>query len=201
MIQNTTTAQPIYSIINGFGTLTFNGTSSYLNTSAYSATLNTQSFTIISSATNLNNTAFGTLIASRQAGPLRGYTIYKTDTNTWYFQISKSQIVWGDLLTGVTAPADNRMILGFNRSETTTTIASTITNTSTSVVNTSSVSSPSYLPSTSTISTRIGSGVTESTPQLFFNGYVNDLFYFGTSLTSARQTSIEYALYNNSVIL
>ena len=198
MIQSTTTAQPIYSIINGFGTLTFNGTSSYLNTSEYSATLNTQSFTIISSATNLSNSSFGTLISSRQASPLRGYTIYKLDTNTWYLQFGKSTSQWGDLLTGVTAPAGNRMILGFNQNQSTNIISSNIQNVSTAVVTTGSVNGAGYTPSTGTITTRIGAGVTEQAPQYFFNGYINDLFYFGTSLSGTQQTNVSNLLYNDS---
>lgn len=202
MIQSTTSAQPIYSIINGFGTLTFNGTSSYLNTSTYSATLNTQSFTIISSATNLSNSAFGSLISSRQAAPLRGYTIYKLDTNTWYLQFGKSTSQWGDFLTGVTAPAGNRMILGFNRSQSTNIISSNIQNVSTQIVTTGSVNGAGYTPSTDTITTRIGAGVTENpTPSLFFNGYINDLFYFGTSLSSTQQTNVSNLLYNDSMLL
>jgi len=202
MIQSTTADQPIYSIINGFGTLTFNGTSTFLTTSTYSATLNTQSFTIISSTTNLSNSAFGTLISSRQTiSSLRGYTIYKLDTNTWYLQFGKSTSQWGNFLTGVTAPAGNRMILGFNQSQSTNIISSNIQNVSTQIVTTGSVNGAGYTPSADTIPTRIGAGQTElTTPNFFYTGYINDIFYFGASLSGTQQTNVSNLLYNDTVM-
>jgi hypothetical protein len=199
MIQSTTANQPIYSIINGFGTLTFNGSTAFLNTSAYSATLNTPSFTIISSATSTSS-AFGALMSSRQTGPLRGYTFYKTDAQDWYFQFGTSVGAWGNLFTTVIATANIRFILGVNQSKTTNTIASTIQNTSTAVVTTASTGSTNYTPSADTILTRIGAGTTETTPQFFYNGYINDIFYFGKSLSGTQQTNVSNLLYTDIVM-
>jgi hypothetical protein len=193
MIQSTTTNQPIYSDNSG---LIFNGTTSYLNTSAYTATLNTPSFTIISSATNLNNGSYGVIISSRQDSPTKGYTLYKLDSNTWYVQFGTGGGAgsWGNLLTNITATIGNRFILGFNQSKTTNTITSTIKNTSTTVVNTMSVTSTTYTPASNIISTRIGAGTTEQLPQFFFNGYINDIFYFGVSISGAQQTNVSNLL-------
>ena len=198
MIQSTTGNQPIYSIINGFGTLTFNGSTTFLSTSAYSSTLNTENFTIISSATNLTN-SFGTLISSRNVvmSQLFGYTFYKDDTNKWYFQFGTTAGAWGNLLTTVDATANIRFILGVNQSKTTNTIASTLRNVSTAAVTTASVSSTNYTPSANTIPTRIGAGTTETTPQYFFNGYINDIFYFGKSLSGTQQTNVSNLLFND----
>lgn len=199
MTQSTTTAQPIYSIINGFGTLTFNGTSSFLTTSAYSATLNTQSFTIISSATSTVD-LFGTIISSRQTGGLRGYTIYRNSPD-WLFQFGTTAGVWGNLLTTAAVTLNIRQILGMNQNKTTNTIASTITNTSTAVVTTASMSSTNYTPAADTIPTRIGAGQTElTTPNFFYTGYINDIFYFGASLSGTQQTNVSNLLYNDSVM-
>jgi hypothetical protein len=200
MIQSTTANQPIYSIINGFGTLTFNGSTTFLNTSAYSSTLNTPSFTIISSATNLGSN-LGTLIASRQAGPLRGYSFYKLDNQNWHFLFGTTAGAWGNLFTTAAATLNIRQILGINQSKTTNTIASTIRNVSTAAVTTASVGSTNYTPAADTIPTRIGAGDTESpTPQYFFNGYINDIFYFGKSLSATQQTNVSNLLYTDSVI-
>lgn len=200
MIQSTTANQPIYSIINGFGTLTFNGSTAFLNTSAYSATLNTENFTIISSATNLGS-SFGALISSRHIVPsLNGYTFYKTDIQEWYFQFGTTAGAWGNLFTTVIATANIRFILGVNQSKTTNTIASTIRNVSTAVVTTVSVGSTNYTPSANTILTRIGAGTTEQSPQYFFNGYINDIFYFGKSLSGTQQTNVSNLLYTDIVM-
>ena len=198
MIQSTTANQPIYSIISGFGTLTFNGSTAFLTTSAYSSTLNTQSFTIISSATS-TVAAFGALMSSRQTGPLRGYTFYR-DTPNWYFQFGTTAGTWGNLLTTAAVTLNIRQILGINQSKTTNTIASTIQNTSTAAVTTVSVGSTNYTPAANTIPTRIGAGSTETSPQYFFNGYINDIFYFGKSLSGTQQTNVSNLLYTDSVI-
>ena len=199
MIQSTTDNQPIYSIINGFGTLTFNGTSAFLTSNGYSATLNTENFTIISSTTNFAaGGVFGTLISSRNAGPLRGYTYYKADNNTWFFQVGTGGGSWLGLPTGVAPTIGVRFILEINQNKTTNSIASIVRNTSTAVVNNNSVTSTNYTPAPDTISTRIGAGNNESpTAGLFFNGYINDIFYFGKSLSGTQQTNVSNLLYND----
>jgi len=189
--QSTQDNQPIYSDING---IIFNGSTAFLTTSAYSATLNTSNFTIIYSATNLNSGSFGTIISSRIIGPLRGYSIYKTDADIWYMQFGKNTTPWGDFITDVSATIGTRFIGAFNQSNTTNNISSNIKNVSTQVVTTMSVNSTGYTPSPGTTPTRIGAGATETTPQYFFNGYINDIFYFGKSLTNEEQTSTTYIL-------
>ena len=196
MIQSTTDNQPIYSIINGFGTLTFNGSTSFLTTSVYAAALNTENFTIISSATS-TVAAFGTLISSRQTGPLRGYTFYRDNPN-WYFQFGTNlSSPWANLFTAAAVTLNIRQILGINQSKTTNTIASTIQNTSNAVVTTASVSSTNYTPAADTIPTRIGAGQTEQTPGFFYTGDINDIFYFGKSLSTTQQTNVSNLLFND----
>ena len=192
MIQNTTGNQPIYSDISG---VIFNGSTTFLQGSGYSTTLNTQIFTIISSATNFNTGSFGSIISSRHNNvssvyPLSGYSLYKIDANTWYFQFGKDNIAtWGDFITNVAATTGIRYILAFNRNQSPNILSSSIKNTSTSAVSDSSVSSLGYVASTSN-ATRIGAGSPESFAQYFFNGYINDLFYFGKSLSTTEQTSV-----------
>jgi hypothetical protein len=139
-------------------------------------------------------------MSSRQTGPLRGYTFYKTDAQDWYFQFGTSVGAWGNLFTTVIATANIRFILGVNQSKTTNTIASTIQNTSTAVVTTASTGSTNYTPSADTILTRIGAGTTETTPQFFYNGYINDIFYFGKSLSGTQQTNVSNLLYTDIVM-
>ena len=185
--------QPIYSDING---VTFNGSTTYLQGSIYSATLNTENFTIISSATNLNTGSYGSIISSRlvTAGLLRGYTLYKVDTNTWYLQFGKNATTWGDFITNVAATTGIRYILAFNQNKLTNILSSSIKNTSTSAVSNNTVNSTGYTPSTGNIPTRIGAGTTETYAQYFFNGYINDLFYFGKSLSTTEQTNVSNLL-------
>ena len=189
--QNNAGYQPIYSDISG---VLFNG-SAYLDTSAYSATLNTQTFTIISSATNLNSGWLGTLISSRSGSTvLSGYTIYKLDnTNRWYLQLSKNDNRWLDLITDVIATINIRYILAFNRNGTTNIVTSNIKNTSTSAVTNNSISNPSFSVNPVT-TTRIGAGDPGGPAQYFFNGYINDLFYFGKSLSNIQQTNVSNLL-------
>jgi len=182
--------QPIYSDING---VTFNGSTTYLTTSAYSSTLNTNSFTIISSATNLNNGSFGSIISSRRTGPLSGYSLYKINTDTWYLQFGKGGGAWGDFITNTPATVGIRYIVAFNQNQSTNILSSSIKNTSTSEVSNNSINSTGYIASTG-YSTRIGAGSPEMFAQYFFNGYINDLFYFGKSLSTTEQTNVSNLL-------
>lgn len=191
IIQSITSAQPIYSDISG---VVFNGTSAFLETSAYSATLNTQTFTIISSATNLNSGWLGTIISSRSGSTvLSGYTIYKLDINKWYIQLSKGDNRWTDFITDVIATINIRYILAFNRNGTTNIVTSSIKNTSTSAVTNNSISNQSFSVSPVT-NTRIGAGDPGGTAQYFFHGNINDLFYFGKSLSSTQQSNVSNLL-------
>ena len=195
--QSTAANQPTYSGING---VLFNGSNSFLQGSAYSSTLNTNSFTIISSATNFNTGSFGTIMSSRQGNvstgiPLKGYTLYKLTTDTWYLQFGKNgSSTWGDFLTGAAATTGIRYILAFNQNQTTNVLSSSIKNTSTSAVSNNSIDSTVYVTN-ALYAARIGAGVTEQpSAQYFFNGYINDLFYFGKSLSSTEQTNISNLL-------
>jgi hypothetical protein len=192
MIQSTTGNQPIYSDISG---VIFNGSTTFLQGSAYAITLNTNSFTIISSATNLNNGSFGSIISSRHSNvssiyPLSGYSLYKISTDTWYLQFGKNNsAAWGDFITNTPATVGIRYLLAFNQNQSTNILSSSIKNTSTSAVSNSSVNSSDYVASTSNAA-RIGAGSPEIYAQYFFNGYINDLFYFGKSLSSTEQTNV-----------
>ena len=196
--QSNISAQPIYSSSNG---VVFNGTSSHFYTNAYSTTLNTQTFTIISSATSIiaDNNKYGSLITSRSGiypGNLRGYTIYRLPdfvgapdiANTWYMSVGKNANTWVDLITYVKATINVRYILAFNRSS--SQLTSSIKNTSTSAVTDTTVNTDAFSPNLDRPA-RIGAGSTEeTTSKHFFNGYINDLFYFGTSLTTTQQSAI-----------
>ena len=187
MIQNTTGNQPIYSDISG---VIFNGSTTFLQGSAYAITLNTNSFTIISSVTNFNSGSFGAIISSRRADPLSGYSLYKITSDTWYFQFGKAGSgAWGDFLTGVTATTGIRYILAFNQNQSTNILSSSIKNTSTSVVSNNTTNSTNYIANTG-YAARIGAGSPEIFAQYFFNGYINDLFYFGKSLSTTEQTNV-----------
>lgn len=190
IIQSITSAQPIYSDISG---VVFNQ-NAFLDTSAYSATLNTQSFTIISSATNLNVGGLGTIISSRSGSTvLSGYTIYKLDNNKWYIQVSKGDNRWTDFITDAIATINIRYILAFNRNGTTNILTSSIKNTSTSAVTNNSISNPNFSVNPVT-NTRIGAGDPGGPAAYFFNGNINDLFYFGKSLSSTQQTNVSNLL-------
>ena len=189
--QSTAANQPTYSGING---VLFNGSNSFLQGSGYSSTLNTNSFTIISSATNFNTGSFGTIMSSRQANPLSGYSLYKLTIDTWYMNFGKNgSSTWGELITGVAATTGIRYILAFNQNQTTNVLSSSIKNTSTSAVSNNSINSTGYVTST-LHAARIGAGSPEIFAQYFFNGYINDLFYFGKSLSSTEQTNISNLL-------
>jgi hypothetical protein len=188
--QSTAEYQPTYSDING---VIFNGSTTFLQGSAYSSTLNTNSFTIISSATNLNNGSFGSIISSRRTGPFSGYSLYKINTDTWYLQFGKGGGAWGDFITNTPATVDIRYIVAFNQNQSTNILSSSIKNTSTSAVSNNSINSTGYIASTG-YSTRIGAGSPEIFAQYFFNGYINDLFYFGKSLSTTEQTNVSNLL-------
>ena len=187
--------QPIYSDISG---VTFDGLNTHFERS-YTSNLNTNNFTIISSATStINDTTYGTLISSRYSAyingwNLKGFTIYRMpnnmidDTsNTWYLQIGIGTTTWGELKTNVVAKPNTRFILAFNLNS--TTITSSVKNTSTAQV-TGNTTTLSYSPNTENV-TRIGAGNPGAPAQYFFKGYINDLFYFGTSLTTTEQSVI-----------
>jgi hypothetical protein len=194
-IQNVSGAQPIFSLTNG---VVFDGTNDYLETSAFTATLNTTNFTIIASCTNLNLGSLGTVISSRNVeGVLKGYNFYKLDnnnSNTFGMVLSKGVSSWNNILTNVVATTNVAFVTCFNVNATGNGLWS-VKNKSTSTVTTGQTGTGGYAPSTTTIKTRIGAGMNEGAAGLWFNGYITDIFYFKTNIDSTTQTTALNLLY------
>jgi len=191
MYQATTANQPSFTLLNG---ITFNGSTNYFETSAYSASLNTAKFTIITSSVNLNNTAYGALYASRSSGAtLRGFTSYKLDStdnvNNWGIQYSQGAGTWNNNASTVTATSGKKFAIAYNLDTASNMVSTIINKTDNTAAVTKSVTGSGYLPALA-VNTRIGAGRTETTPNFYYNGYITDVFYFNTNISNGQQTTI-----------
>jgi hypothetical protein len=195
-IQDASGAQPIFSLTNG---VVFDGANDYLETSAFTATLNTTNFTIMSSFTNFNLGAYGTVISSRnnEGGTLKGYTLYKMGSEGSDYinlMISAGTGVWNNIITNIVGTVGTPFVTCFNVNATGNALWS-LKNKSTSTIYSGQINANGYKPSTTTIKSRVGAGKTETTPSFYFNGYIKDIFYFKTNIDSTTQTTALNLLY------
>lgn len=195
-IQDASGAQPIFSLTNG---VVFDGSDDYLETSAFTATLNTTNFTLMSSFTNLNSGAYGTVIGSRnsEGGILKGYNLYKLGSegnNVIDLMISKGTNRWNDITTNIVGTVGTPFVTCFNINSLGNALWS-VKNKSNSTINSGQIGAGGYGPSTNTIKTRVGAGMTEGAPGFYFSGYITDIFYFKTNIDSTTQTTALNLLY------
>ncbi|MFK8044023.1 MAG: hypothetical protein AB8B72_00910, partial [Crocinitomicaceae bacterium] len=170
--------------VNGYPTLTFNGSNDYYQ-HPYSATLNPSNISIFSSSNVTSTTGYKSLITSRSeiSGVRRGYIIYSIpSSNRWDFWTAQGSNwgndgnntstagSWASLVCEYAPGASNKKMF-INQSLDFTTTRSMQLNTTTQ--------------------TRIGGGHTTTVPQYMFQGDMAEIMIYSAILNTAQKIIID----------
>ena len=161
---------------------TFNGTSHYFQR-AYTAALNTNTFTIFSANKTTSSGLHKCVMSNRyESGGVvsYGYILYAVPTtNYWEFWSGDGVGVWDYAATGTTSTAGSwgGLTVSYNNT----------TNKNIYVNGTSTYNANKTITYNASNTIRVGAGRNETTANYFFNGDIGELIQYNAVLNSAEQ--------------